>query len=254
MQKLRVLDLFSGIGGFSLGLERTGGFETVAFCEIDPVASRVLANHWPSVKHFNDVRQLSASSLSGYRIDAICGGFPCQDASVANTSGEGASGDRTGLFSEIVRLAGELGVQFILMENVTNLLNRGFGDVLGALASIRFDAEWECISARELGFDHERDRLFILAYPQCARRQGPQPLRGALGRAKASLSKPVHEALGARRAMVGRERLLRNGDGLSVGMERRRLHACGNAVIPQKIEAIGNAILDSLASNQSEAA
>lgn len=254
MKKLRVLDLFSGIGGFSLGLERTGGFETAAFCEIEPIASRVLATHWPHVRHFSDVRELNASTLSGYRIDAICGGFPCQDASVANTSGEGASGDRTGLYSEIVRLAGELGVQFILMENVTNLLNRGFGDVLGALAAIRFDAEWECISARELGFDHERDRLFILAYPQCEGWKGSQPLRGALGRAKASLSQPVYEALGARRAVVGCERILRNGDGLSVGMERRRLHGCGNAVIPQKIEAIGSAILASIASSQSEAA
>lgn len=254
MKKLRVLDLFSGIGGFSLGLERTGGFETVAFCEIDPVASRVLASHWPSVRQFTDVRDLNVSNLSGYRVDAICGGFPCQDASVANTLGAGTAGNRTGLFSEIVRLASELGVQFILMENVTNLLNRGFGDVLGALASIGFDAEWECISARELGFDHERDRLFILAYPQCEGRQGSQPLRGALGRAKASLSQPVYEALGARRSLVGRERFLRDGDGLSIGMERRRLHGCGNAVVPQKIEAIGNAILASLASVQSEAA
>lgn len=244
MQKLRVLDLFSGIGGFSLGLERTGGFETVAFCEIDNHCHGVLAAHWPNVRRFHDVRELRGSDVGA--ADGICGGFPCQDASIANQAGQGTRGERTGLFVEIVRLAGELGVQFILMENVTNLLNRGFGDVLGALAEIGFDAEWECFSARELGFDHERERLVILAYPQRQGREGFKPYQGALKRAKAALPVTSNQAARARRAVVGRERLLRNGDGLSVGMERRRLHALGNAVVPQKFEVIGNAILQSM--------
>lgn len=243
MSRLRVLDLFSGIGGFSLGLERTGGFETVAFCEIDKHCHGVLADHWPNVRRFHDVRELRGSDVGV--ADGICGGFPCQDASVANQAGEGTKGERTGLFTEIVRLAGELGVEFVLMENVTNLLNRGFGDVLGALAEIGFDAEWECFSARELGFDHERERLVILAYPKCSGRQGFKPFRGALKRAKAALPKFCDAALRARRSLVGRKRLLRNGDGLSVGMERRRLHGLGNAVVPQKFELIGNAILES---------
>lgn len=244
MLKLRILDLFSGIGGFTLGLERTGGFETVAFCEIDKGCHGVLEDHWPNVRRFHDVRELRGADVGA--VDGICGGFPCQDASVANQNGEGTRGGRTGLYVEIVRLAGELGVQFILMENVTNLLNRGFGDILGALAEIGFDAEWECFSARELGFDHERERLVILAYTQCPRREGFKPYRGALKRAKAALPIVCHSAARARRAVVGRERLLRNGDGLSVGMERRRLHALGNAVVPQKFEVIGDAILQSM--------
>src|ERR1700748_2861524 len=87
MSKLKVLDLFSGIGGFSLGLERTGGFQTVAFCEIEPFCRRVLAKHWPSVPCYDDVRTLTAERLraDGISVDAICGGFPCQDASVAKT-------------------------------------------------------------------------------------------------------------------------------------------------------------------------
>lgn len=252
MQKLRVLSLFAGIGGFDLGLERTGGFETVAFCEIDPFCRKVLAKHWPNIRCFDDVTKLRGDDAGA--VDGICGGFPCQDASIANVDGRGSSGPRTGLFVEIIRLARELGVRFILMENVTNLLNRGFGDVLGGLAEIGFDAEWECISARELGFDHERDRLFILAYPQRQGREGFEPLRGTLGRAKAALTEPRHEALRARRALVGRERILRNGDGLSVGMERRRLHGLGNAIVPQIPEIIGNAILDSIAARQEKAA
>lgn len=240
---LKVLDLFSGVGGFSLGLECAGGFETVAFCEIDPWARRILADHWPDVPCHTDVTTLRGSDV-GF-VHGICGGFPCQDASVANIGGAGTDGDRTGLFSEIIRLAGELGPDFILMENVPNLLNRGFGDVLSALAEIGFDAEWECISARELGADHERERLWILAYPKRQGRQGPQPLHGVLGRARASLAKPVHGAFEQGLQVAGYLPSLRGHDGLSVAMERRRLHALGNAVVPQIPELIGNAILAS---------
>jgi hypothetical protein len=98
--KLRVLDLFSGIGGFSLGLERTGGFETVAFCEIEPFPRRVLAKHWPKVPCYHDVRELTAARLAadGISVDVICGGFPCQDISLAG-AGKGLAGDRSGLWT-----------------------------------------------------------------------------------------------------------------------------------------------------------
>lgn len=254
MSKLKVLDLFSGIGGFSLGLERTGGFETVAFCEIDPRASAVLKAHWPSVPVYPDVTQLTIAEVRQHgAVNVICGGFPCQDASVANIGGIGSQGERTGLFKEIIRLAREAGddVHGLIMENVPNLLNRGFGDVLSALAEIGFDAEWECISARQLGADHERDRLWILAYPQRTGREGSQPFRGALGRAAAALPQYGHAFAGARRSLAGGFSGLRVSDGLSVGMERSRLHGLGNAVIPQIPELIGNAILASL---QQEAA
>src|SRR3954462_10460621 len=98
---MNVLDLFSGIGGFSLGLERAG-MTTVAFCEIDPFCRRVLAKHWPEVLCYHDVRELSAQHLTadGIRdIDLICGGFPCQDISIAGR-GAGIAGDRSGLWSE----------------------------------------------------------------------------------------------------------------------------------------------------------
>jgi DNA (cytosine-5)-methyltransferase 1 len=102
---LRVLDLFSGVGGFSLGLERTGGFQTVAFSEVEPYCRAVLAKHWPNVPCYGDVRDLTAARLAadGIGVDAICGGWPCQDISVAG-KGAGLAGARSGLYREYIRL------------------------------------------------------------------------------------------------------------------------------------------------------
>jgi len=167
---LRVLDLFSGIGGFSLGLERTGGFKTVAFCEIEPFPRRVLAKHWPGVPCYDDVRTLTAERLraDGICVDVICGGFPCQDISVAGPGG-GLAGARSGLWSEIARLSGELRPRFVIVENVANLLGRGLGTVLGDLASLGYDAEWHCIPAAAAGAPHDRDRFWLVAYPNCSK-------------------------------------------------------------------------------------
>lgn len=236
---MNVLDLFSGIGGFSLGLERAG-MRTVAFCEIEAACHPVLAAQWPHVPIYSDVRKLTAAHLSAAGVvpDLIAGGFPCQDASFANIGGSGTSGARTGLYAEAVRLAGETGAG-LLMENVPGLFDRGFGEVLRALADIGFDAEWECISARDAGADHLRNRVWILAYPRSSRWEGFIPDDGILVRAKASLAKHRHEAFADWRSLVARQHLLRSVDGLSVGMERRRLHAVGNAVSPYIPEAIG---------------
>ena len=178
--KLKVLDLFSGIGGFSLGLERTGGFETVAFCEIDPFCRRVLAKHWPEVPVHDDIQVLSADWLAetGAWPDVICGGFPCQDLSYAG-KGAGLAGERSGLWREYARLIGEIRPRFVLVENVAALLGRGLADVLGDLAALGYDAEWHCIPASSIGAPHRRDRVWILAYPQPGRRgrRGPDGQR-----------------------------------------------------------------------------
>ena len=163
---LALLDLFSGIGALSLGLERSGAFRTVAFCECDPFARRVLAKHWPEVPCYDDVRTLTAARLAadGVLVDAICGGFPCQDISVAGR-GAGIAGERSGLWSEYARLIGELRPRYVIVENVAALLGRGLGEVLGDLAALGFDAEWHCIPASAVGAPHRRDRIWIIAHP-----------------------------------------------------------------------------------------
>lgn len=163
---LRVLDLFAGIGGFSLGLERTGGFETVAFCEIEPYAQKVLAKHWPGIPIYDDVRELTAERLAGdgIGVDVITGGFPCQDISAAGKK-VGLSGERSGLWGEIFRLICEIRPSYAIVENVSALLNRGAAEVCGDLAEVGYCFEWHCLSAGALGAPHMRDRFWLVAYP-----------------------------------------------------------------------------------------
>jgi DNA (cytosine-5)-methyltransferase 1 len=393
MRKLRVLDLFSGIGGFSLGLERTGGFETVAFCEIEDFPRRVLAKHWPEIychddvrtltketlcngyaenallnrlcretggspasvkgaignikenfarktpasttngprkedvafstimagnvpaaenentrfwqlitstttgttsgqdtkglpgkslsradcltiiKFFatiatqqspstvpahikamagvsdNDVRTLTADVLrrDGIAVDVITGGFPCQDLSVAGKQRGMGEGTRSGLWSEIVRLVGELRPQYVIVENVAALLagpseRRGgwFGRVLGDLAEIGYDAEWHCIPASYLSALHQRDRIWIAAYPNSDRLRLQRigtPAGGAWSQEQ--FARLVQVAL--QHAIPAR-----SGGGILDGLPDRahRLKALGNAVVPQIPELIGRAILE----------
>jgi DNA (cytosine-5)-methyltransferase 1 len=165
-QMMRVLDLFSGIGGFSLGLERTGGFKTVAFCEIEDFPRRVLASHWPGVPIYHDVRELSRAKLAAdglAYIDVICGGFPCQDISFAGKRA-GLEGARSGLWGEYQRLIGELRPRYVLVENVPGLLSLGMGTVCGDLAALGYDAVWDCVPAAAVGAPHRRDRVWIVAH------------------------------------------------------------------------------------------
>jgi DNA (cytosine-5)-methyltransferase 1 len=161
---VRVLDLFSGIGGFSLGLERAG-MRTVAFCEIEPYCRAVLAKHWPGVPCFPDIRGIDSYELGRLGgIDVICGGFPCQDISLAG-NGAGLAGERSGLWSEYARVIGLVRPAYVIVENVAALLGRGLGTVLSDLAAIGYDAEWHCIPASAVGAPHRRDRIWIIAYP-----------------------------------------------------------------------------------------
>jgi hypothetical protein len=141
---LRVLSLFAGIGGFDLGLERTGGFKTVAVAETDTYASKVLAKRFPDAPNLGDVTTAEYPDA-----DIICAGFPCQDISYAG-EGAGLAGARSGLWREVVRAVRVVGPRFTILENVAALLNRGMGTVLGDLAEVGHDAEWHCIPAAPL--------------------------------------------------------------------------------------------------------
>ena len=166
---MKVLDLFSGIGGFALGLEKAG-FKTVAFCEIEPYAQKVLKKNWPGVPIYDDVRRITADRLlsDGIRVDVITGGFPCQDISTAGRQA-GIDGERSGLWSECARLLGDIRPRYAIFENVTNLLNGDGGDwfkrVLWDISTVGYDAEWHCIPASAIGAHHHRDRVWIVAYP-----------------------------------------------------------------------------------------
>jgi DNA (cytosine-5)-methyltransferase 1 len=250
MSKLKVLDLFSGIGGFSLGLERTGGFETVAFCEIEEFPRKVLSKHWPEVPQYEDVRQLTGDIIKrdGISVDVITGGFPCQDISVAGKQAGIGDGTRSGLWSEIVRLIGDLRPRYVILENVANLL-RGpseqpgewFGKILSDLAECGYDAEWENIPASALGAPHRRERIWIVAHPRSEGRERREQEAGSIcckQRATSAFSGNgiLHETDKRLRANT-----IRNFDGLSRGVDR--LKGLGNAVVPQIPELIGNAIL-----------
>lgn len=176
--KLKVLDLFSGIlvGGFSLGLERTGGFETVAFCEIEEYPSRVLAKHWPEVPIYEDVRELPFHLEGVQGADVVTAGFPCQDVSYAG-KGAGLAGEHSGLWWMVRRTLRLVRPRLALLENVAALLNRGMGTVLGSMAAIGYDAEWHSIPLSAFGAPHRRDRVCILAYPQGERRAEAWQLR-----------------------------------------------------------------------------
>ena len=175
MRKLKVLDLFAGAGGFTVAGELAGGYETVAFCEIDKYAQKVLAKHWPNVPIFDDVTKLHAQDIDE-TIDVITGGFPCQDLSAAGRGAGLGDGTRSGLFREMLRLACEVmekqgRLPYIIFENVARLLSgpsdspgEWFGEFLWSLAEVGYDAEWFCITAASIGAPHERERVCVVAY------------------------------------------------------------------------------------------
>lgn len=157
---IRVLDLFSGIGGMSLGLESTGGFRTIAFCEVDPFCRLVLEKHWPEVPTFTDVRELHCSPGDA---DMIVGGFPCQDISVAG-KGAGIDGERSGLWREMFRLVHECRPEWVLAENVGALRTRGGDRVLADLEAEGYTCWPLVVGAWAVGAPHKRERVWIVAH------------------------------------------------------------------------------------------
>jgi DNA (cytosine-5)-methyltransferase 1 len=271
---MNVLDLFSGIGGFSLGLERVG-MQTVAFCEIDPNARKVLEKRWPNVPVFQDVSKLTKADINE-EIHVLAGGFPCQDISTAGR-GAGLSGSRSGLWYEFHRLIKEIQPRYAIIENVSALRSRGLEQVLGSLAQIGYDAEWHCIPASAVGAPHRRDRVWVVAYPnrslgerarlscgvqpsdagarfgcleaasvphassQRQPRQG-QPIErsGQTPYSEGEANKPLPIRVGGVWAIEPNVGRVANG----VPNRAHRLKQLGNAVVPQIPELIGRAIME----------
>lgn len=230
--------LFAGIGGFDLGFERAG-----MVCkwqvEIDEYARKVLAKHWPDVRRHDDVRTFPPGSGEEWKVDVICGGFPCQDISYAGL-GAGIYGERSGLFFEAVRVVRQLRPRIVVLENVAALLTRGLDVVLGTLACVGYDAEWDCIPAAALGAPHSRNRVWITAYPtgkRLERRREPIATRQI------------------QRVIAGRA--FRSGPswsdapcipGVGYGLPDwvDRIRGLGNAVCPPVAEFIGRRVMELL--------
>ena len=250
---LRLLDTFSGIGGFSLAAEHlVGGYETVAFVEREPFCQSVLRKHWPNVPIYDDITTFTPERGSA---DVVCGGFPCQDISTAGKQAGIKEGTRSGLFYKLMRVICLVRPQFVILENVAAILANGLDTVLGELAQAGFDAEWACIPASAVGACHQRDRWWLVAYPQgqqCHDREPANPERQTRATTKLGDSYGS-DAADSRSTRLGRSQrpqwriaqqlcsdwggyisqpvLRRGDDGLSNRVDR--LKALGNAVVPQ---------------------
>ncbi len=162
---MRVLSLFSGAGGMDLGLANAG-MTHVGMCEIDPTARAVLARHWPDVPIWEDVTQLTADMVREQcgHVDMVAGGFPCQDLSVAGRRA-GLAGGRSGLFWDALRIAADLGAEYLLLENVVGLLSSNDGEdfrtVLDAVQEAGYIADPNLYDARFFGVAQRRRRIFI---------------------------------------------------------------------------------------------
>ena len=220
----RVLDLFSGIGGFSLGLERTGGFKTVAFCEIDPFCRKVLAKHWPDVPCHDDVE---TREFEEGEADVITGGFPCQPFSTASR------GRRVeiSLWPAMLRAILHVRPKYIIAENVSEVAIKWSEHTLNGYNGYRTIRKR--ISGIDAGADHQRHRWWLIAHTND----------------KSKLSKCINEKMGLLPEICldlwGREnyaRAIRVSNGLPYRMDR--IKALGNTVIPQIPEMIGRAILE----------
>ncbi len=246
---MNVLDLFSGIGGLALGLERAG-MHAAAFCEKEPYCRQVLERHWPGTPIYDDIQTLTAARLraDGVSVNAIAGGFPCQDISYAGY-GAGLAGSRSGLFFEYARLIGELGPDLVIVENVSALLDRGMGEVLGTLSDLGYHAIWDTVTACSVGLPHMRRRVFIVAYAD--RLNGWEGFRHSFAyeyRALQTLDRFESARARQRTRLANTSGLYGGANGLPFGMERNR--GIGNAVAPAVAEAIGRAIMKSVSQSR----
>ena len=182
---MKILDTFAGIGGFSYAAEKLiGGFETTQFIEIDPYCQKVLKKHWPHVPIHDDIRTFTAKPKE-YQV--ICGGFPCQDISVAGLQKGITEETRSGLFFELMRVIRMVRPQYVVLENVAAIINRGLDIVLRELYEAGYDAEWAVISASSLGACHQRSRFWLVAYPKSQSSNGSK-LKSSVNK-KSSISK-----------------------------------------------------------------
>lgn len=232
---MTVGSLFTGCGGCDLGFQ-WAGYEIIWQVEINGYCQRILPERFPNAERFSDVRECGKHNLRP--VDVIVGGFPCQGISNAGAQ-EGLADERSGLWSEMLRIVCELRPRIVVIENVAALLNRGIGTVFADLAGAGMDAEWAVLRAEDFGAPHERKRFFAIAYPNGQygqERMGIKPeWQGALFAEDHRQRLPIW--LQAPDCAAGM------GDGIPAGLDyRERAEAVGNAVVPQIAEWIAGRI------------
>jgi len=235
--------LFSGIGGIELGLESTGRFETVWQAEVDPFCRAVLRKNWKNCKIYEDVKDVKTEN-EVKRVDVVCGGFPCQDLSLAREGsgrgkGKGLDGSKSGLYREFVRVIKELSPVGFVIENVPTLVNRGLETILGEVAELGYDAEWHIVSAASVGGHHLRKRVFIMGYAN-----GSHPQGGGVS----SGTHEEHKDLdcvsdwGPDKTWPPEPRVARVVDGVPDWSHRAK--ALGNAVVPKVAGVVGKRLVE----------
>lgn len=248
--------LFSGIGGLELGLERAGLGPVSWQVEIDPFARSILEKHWPNARRFDDVCTFSAPRLELPRVSLICGGFPCQDVSVAG-KGAGLEGARSGLWREFVRVVDEAQPEVVVVENVAQGLSRWLDVACDGLAALGYSPAAVVLPAGSVGAPHRRARAFVVAdtngqflrlLEQRGPARSPDELRDGGQTVPVDDGKPGHASRPS--AWAALPDVGRMGDGLSGGVDAARartdrIRVLGNAVVPQVAEVIGRMIVAS---------
>jgi len=243
---LKVLDLFSGIGGFSLGLERAGPFKTVAFCEIEPFCQRVLAKHWPDTPIYNDVRNLNYEGT----VDVICGGYPCQPFSVAGK--RKGKDDPRHLWPFMFKLIQKHRPRWVIGENVIGHINMGLDEVLFDLESEGYTVRAFSIPACAVNAPHRRERIWIVGNLDSSNASGEQRPEGQdKGSGQRAPKKDIKERGEWFSELVARDvaqgvNTYAGARGALDGIPDRmdRLKALGNSVVPHIPYIIGKAILE----------
>lgn len=252
------IGLFEGIGGFSIAAKQMG-WETIAWCEINPFCQTVLKYHYPNAQGHEDIKQTDFTIYRG-KCDVLTGGFPCQDASAAKQHGKGQTGlqgQRTGLFFEMCRAISEIRPKYVVAENVSDILKtnggQDFARIQSELAAMGYNAEWRICRASEIGAPHHRARLYLVAYPNSFRISKMQTLIPYVPKKASPITWRTN---GATIPICGagqwktEYRTAFTDDGISLGLSNitfskwrnESIKALGNAVVPPLVLQIFKAI------------